>query len=220
MLRVGTHALAQITPSHTRTSGRQSRQRPRLQGASQSPRQGSRGLERPPARAVRCPFAGKSRAGERGGRRERQGVWEQSRNVPWNQLLRRRGTPPHCGFELTTAGGGSGWCSGCSGTGTGRWTGRSCFATFGIDSCEGGSAPLSHPRQRPWGAGLRKAGLDGIGGKRQPRMTVGPMNLAGGSRRPPERRTNRVGPLESTEDQGALRTLRLRIGAEGSPSSL
>ncbi len=82
------------------------------------------------------------------------------------------------------------------------------------------------PRQRSWGAGLRKAGPDGIGagarlgGNRQPRITVGLMNLAGGSRRPPERRTNRVGPLESTEDQGALRTVRLRMGGEGSPSSL
>ncbi len=40
------------------------------------------------------------------------------------------------------------------------------------------------------------------------------MNLVGGSRRPGDRRTNRVCPLESTEDRGALRTLRLRIGAE------
>ncbi len=77
---------------------------------------------------------------ERGARRERRGGWEQSRNVTWNQSLRMRGTPPYCGFEMTIAGGGSGWCSGCSGTGTGRWTGRSCFARFGIDSGEGGSA--------------------------------------------------------------------------------
>ncbi len=161
-----------------------------------------------------------SMAARAGARRERRGGWEQSRNVPWNQSLRRRGTPPHCGFELTTVGGGSGWCSGCNGTGTGPWTGRSCFARFGIDSGESGSARLSHPGQRSWGAGLRNAGSDGIGagarwgGKRQPRMRVWLMHLAG------DRRTNRVGPLESTEDQGALRTLRLRIGAEGSPSSL
>ncbi len=77
---------------------------PKTQGASQSPRQGSLGLERPPAGAVRCLFAGKSRAGGRGGRRERRGALEQSRNVPWNQSLRRCGTPPYCGFELTTAG--------------------------------------------------------------------------------------------------------------------
>ncbi len=41
---------------------------------------------------------------ERGARRERGWVWEQSRNVPWNQSLSRCGTPPYCGFELTTAG--------------------------------------------------------------------------------------------------------------------
>ncbi len=45
-------------------------------------------------------------------------------------------------------------------------------------------APLSHPRQRSWGAGWRKAGPDGIGGNRQPRMRVGLMNLVGGPRRP------------------------------------
>ncbi len=39
-----------------------------------------------------------------GAQRKGLHVWEQSRNVPWNQSLRRRGTPSYCGFGLTTAG--------------------------------------------------------------------------------------------------------------------
>ncbi len=96
-LRVGTHALAQITHPHTSTSGRQSRQRPRLQGASQSPRQGSRCLERPPARALRGAFAGKSRVGERGGRRERGARPRFYRGTA--REARRLGTKPECALE-------------------------------------------------------------------------------------------------------------------------